>query len=127
MAFGYHLVLDGYNCNKDRLSDKERIVNFINKLVISLGMTKLSPIEVYFTTGNDKKDPGGYSAFVVIMESHIALHTFIGTGFITADVYTCADSLPAEQIIKAFQDEFGFTEYDHNSFKRGVSYPHFSL
>ena len=54
----------------------------------------IEPIVVEVGQLSDK-DPGGLSGYVLIAESHISIHTFPLRGFVSADVYTCQNSLDA--------------------------------
>jgi len=50
-----------------------------------------------------KKDPGGWSGFVIIAESHISIHTFPARRFVSIDVYTCKNGLKKDFIIFYYQ------------------------
>lgn len=76
MHFGEHATIDGYGGDYEKLDNKDLVLNCLNDLPTKLDMEKLSKPEVYHAPGNDKKDPGGWSGFVVIAESHISIHTF---------------------------------------------------
>lgn len=50
----------------------------LNNLPALIGMTILTPPFVVHANSNEQeggKDPGGYSGFVMIKESHISVHT----------------------------------------------------
>ncbi|MDB5259274.1 MAG: S-adenosylmethionine decarboxylase proenzyme [Candidatus Taylorbacteria bacterium] len=123
MHFGEHLTIDGYEGNKDKLNDKELVFSCVNDLPGVLGMKKLSTPEIYFAPGNDLKDPGGWSGFVVIEESHISIHTFPARGFVSADVYTCQNGLDTEKILAYFKSKFDLKDIEFNFIKRGLRYP----
>ena len=123
MNFGEHLTIDGYNGNKNLLNDKELVLSCLNDLPEELGMKKLAQPEVYFAPGNNKKDPGGWSGFVVIEESHISVHTFPGRGFVSADVYTCKNGMDVGLIEKYFKKKFALGDIETNFIKRGTRYP----
>ncbi len=127
MHFGEHLTIDGYMGSEERLNDKDLVEKVLNDLPTLLGMKKLSSPEIYFAKGNDKKDPGGWSGFVVIEESHISIHTFPQRGFLSADVYTCQNGLDVDLIIKYFSDNFELQETEHNFIKRGTKYPSLNI
>nr|WP_315465849.1 S-adenosylmethionine decarboxylase [uncultured Rhodoferax sp.] len=74
--FGEHITIDGYLGDRHLLNVRENVKASIDELPNELGMKKLSSPEVYFAKGNDVKDPGVWSGFVVIEESHISVHTF---------------------------------------------------
>src|SRR3990167_4879987 len=74
--FGLHLTIDGYGCREKTLSNMEYVFEVLNDLPVFLRMHKLITPYVVAAPANDKKDPGGYSGFVMIQESHISIHTF---------------------------------------------------
>ena len=121
--FGEHMTIDGYFGDSDLLNDKENVRTAIDNLPDKLGMKKLSQTEVYFAKGNNIKDPGGWSAFVVIEESHISVHTFPSIGFVSIDVYTCRNGLDQWRIVDYFQQRFGLKEVEVNFIKRGLKFP----
>lgn len=121
--FGEHLTIDGYFGNSVLLNDSEIVRAAIDELPGELGMKKLSTPEVYFAKGNDIKDPGGWSGFVVIEESHISVHTFPAARFISIDVYTCRNGLDQRQIIEYFERRFDLKEVEVNFIKRGLKFP----
>ncbi len=125
--FGEHFILDGYLGDKNKLNDQLRVLNFLNSLVEMLGMKKLAEPKVLFAEGNDKKDPGGWSGFVVILESHISIHTFPERGFVSIDVYSCKNGMDIAVIEKHIVDTFGLKDTETNFVKRGTRYPAFNI
>ncbi len=123
MHFGEHLMIDGYGGNPKILDDSNAVKDFLNFLVERLEMKKLSEPKVFFAQGNGKKDPGGWSGFVVIMESHISIHTFPLRGFVSADIYTCKNGLDKENVIKLFKEKFQLADAETNFVFRGSRYP----
>lgn len=121
--FGEHLTLDGYAGNPEKLNDKNLVLSCLKDLPGKLDMHILAGPEVYFAPGNDKKDPGGWSGFVVIAESHISIHTFPGRGFVSIDVYTCKNGLATDHIVQYFVDQFELKDTEVNHIKRGIKYP----
>ncbi|NTW13594.1 MAG: S-adenosylmethionine decarboxylase proenzyme [Candidatus Moranbacteria bacterium] len=121
--FGEHLMLDGYGGDSKKLSDRELVLSILNDLPGRLGMTKLSDPEVYFAPGNNGKDPGGWSGFVVIAESHISIHTFPARGFLSVDAYTCRNGMDCGFITAYFKERFGLGDVEEHFVKRGKRYP----
>jgi S-adenosylmethionine decarboxylase len=121
--FGEHLMIDGYGGSFDKLNDKEAVLRCLNELPEDLGMTKLAPPVVYEAAGNGHKDPGGWSGFVVIAESHISIHTFPARGFVSIDVYTCKNGLDNRYTQKYFSDAFDLQDIEVNYVERGKKYP----
>jgi S-adenosylmethionine decarboxylase len=123
MHFGEHITVDGYGGDFKKLDDRNLVFRCLDELPGLLGMGKLSKPEVYFAKGNDIKDPGGWSGFVVIVESHISIHTFPGRGFLSADVYTCKNGMDTQLIIDYLIKQFGLKDIEQNFIKRGTRYP----
>ncbi|MGB3072835.1 MAG: adenosylmethionine decarboxylase [Candidatus Moraniibacteriota bacterium] len=121
--FGEHLMIDGYGGTFEKLNDRDVVFRCLNELPEDLGMTKLMPPVVYEAPGNGGKDPGGWSGFVVIAESHISIHTFPARGFVSIDVYTCKNDLDNRYTVKYFKGAFGLQDTEENFIKRGHRYP----
>jgi len=105
--FGTHLTLDGYGADSSRLGDMHLVFK--------------SPYVVYYP-GNNKKDSGGYSGFVMIAESHISVHTFPKNRFVSIDVYTCQGDLDVAKAIAYFRKIFGIREVEKHVIKRGFKF-----
>lgn len=120
--FGEHLMIDGYGGNYDKLNDREIVLDCLNSLPEELGMSKLAAPVVFEAPDNGKKDPGGWSGFVVIAESHISIHTFPARGFVSIDVYTCKNGLDNRYTEKYFSDRFGLQSVETNFVERGKQY-----
>ncbi|MEX0917546.1 MAG: S-adenosylmethionine decarboxylase [Candidatus Paceibacterota bacterium] len=125
--FGEHVTIDGYAGNEKFLNDKTYVLACLNELPERLGMSKLSQPEIYFAEGNDAKDPGGWSGFVVIAESHISVHTFPARRFISADVYTCKNGMDTALIERYFREKFELQDIEVQFLKRGTRYPSHNL
>lgn len=121
--FGLHLTIDGYGGSRKKLDDKKLIFQCINELPGILRMKKLSTPQVFFAPDNDINDPGGWSGFVVIAESHISVHTFPRRGFVSIDVYTCKNELDCDFVIDYFKKKFALKEVETHFIKRGTKYP----
>jgi len=125
IKFGNHLIFDGYNCDYRRLDNETYIIKVLNNLVRIAKMKKISDPVIVKADGNETlggKDPGGYSAFVLIQESHISIHTFTRRKFLTVDVYTCKE-FEAQPVIEYLRDAFKVKDSDILKIDRGLKYP----
>ena len=127
MHFGEHLTIDGYGGDKDKLNDKGLVMQCLQELPEKLGMGILMGPQIVLAPGNNKKDPGGWTGFVIIAESHISIHTFPLRGFVSIDVYTCKNGLDIDFISNYFSQAFGLKDVEKNFIKRGTSYPEKNL
>jgi len=121
--FGSHLTIDGYGGNESKLNDKDLVMKCLEELPSLLGMRTIFGPEVCFAPENDIKDPGGWSGFVMIAESHISCHTFPKRGFVSIDVYTCANQLDQKFVIDYFIKLFELKDTEVNYLVRGTKYP----
>lgn len=120
--FGLHITVDAYGCDSKVLNSNAKSVQFLNALVRQLQMKKLIEPVVVQAAANDKKDPGGYSGFVIIQESHISIHTFPKRKFISIDLYSCTDfnTRDAQAFVKKY---YGAKSLEVNIVVRGKRYP----
>ncbi len=121
--FGEHLMIDGYGGDQNLLNDSKLVLNALEELPTILEMNILEAPRVSPAPGNDKKDPGGWSGFVIIAESHISIHTFPKRGFVSIDIYTCRNGLDTKKVEDYFTKKFDLKELETNFVKRGTRYP----
>lgn len=126
-GFGVHLTLDGYGGAQYLLADRDHVLACLSELPERLGMHKLAEPFLVELDHHSDKDPGGVSGFVLIAESHISIHTFPLRGFVSADVYTCQNSLDTDRIRAYFEDRFGLQDVEINLIRRGTRYPKFNI
>ena len=90
--FGPHLTLDLYQCNKQKISNAQFISVILREMPEFIGMHCISEPQVTEYHGREGSfDRGGISAFVLLAESHISIHTFPFDGFATVDIFSCKD------------------------------------
>jgi S-adenosylmethionine decarboxylase len=126
-GFGVHLTLDGYGGAQHLLADADRVQACLSELPERLGMHKLAEPMLVELDHHSDKDPGGVSGFVIIAESHISIHTFPLRGFVSADVYTCQNTLDTEQICQYFAEAFDLQDLEINLVRRGTRYPQHNI
>lgn len=121
--FGEHLCLDGYQGDENLLNNKDLVLGSLKELPEVLGMKLLSEPQIIQAPDNGIKDPGGWSAFVIIAESHISIHTFPKRGFISIDVYSCKNGMDVEYIKNYFISRFKLENIESHLVERGTKYP----
>lgn len=120
--FGYHLMVDAYNCDEKALSDLNTLYSFLDSLPGMLDMKAMIKPILAFTPGNDHHDPGGWSGFTIIQESHISVHTFIKRRFVTIDAYSCK-TFDMEKAINYIKEIFKTDDLEVYKETRGKKYP----
>ncbi|MFA4819350.1 MAG: adenosylmethionine decarboxylase [Candidatus Aenigmatarchaeota archaeon] len=127
VGFGPHLTLDMYGCDKQRLLDDKFIYNLLDKLPEKIGMHKIfQPVVNKFTSNplgkKDSFDRGGVSAFVLIAESHITIHTFAAQRFASIDIFSCKE-FDVEKAEKYLMRAFSAKKAEKNLLLRGKEFP----
>lgn len=121
--FGEHITIDGYGGDPKRL-DSEKVLSFcLKNLPGLLRMKVIAAPQVRKIKGNGKKDPGGWSGIVMIMESHISIHTFPKRKFVSIDVYSCTNGLNQKEIVNYFKKAYKLKSTEVNFIMRGKRYP----
>ena len=117
-----HVTIDGFGGNPAQLSSVELVRNLLDRYPDEIGMTKISEPHCFEYHG-DKADDWGVSGFVLIAESHIAVHTFPEHGQVWVDIFSCKgfDEIPA---IDRIVDAFSLTNTRVHKLERGLEYPH---
>ena len=91
MAWGYHLVLDCYDADKEMIKSKTNIEAFALTLVKKIDMVAYGkPQVVHFGEGNKL----GYTLVQLIETSNITAHFSEDTGNFYLDVFSCKEFDP---------------------------------
>jgi S-adenosylmethionine decarboxylase len=121
--FGPHLTLDLYGCNEKKLVDEKFIQAILEELPDLIDMHKISQPNIILHPGNPNSfDKGGISAFILIAESHISIHTFRGYGFVSADIFSCKN-FDTEKAEKYLVEKFEAKKVEKNFLTRGKEFP----
>ncbi len=125
IKFGEHIIFDAYGCNYETLNSKKVCLEVMENLVKLAKMKKLMEPYVLEASGNmtlGGKDPGGFSGFVIIQESHVSIHTFAKRGFVTIYLYSCKP-FEHEEIAEYLVKRYNPKNYDVFKMDRGLKYP----
>lgn len=125
VKFGEHMIFDAYNCKFERLMDMQLCYDVLENLVKLAAMRKITEPYLIKAEGNETlggKDPGGFSGFVIIQESHVSIHTFARRGFVTIDLYSCK-SFKSEGIVEYLKKTFETDDVSVIKMERGLKYP----
>ncbi|MFZ3043535.1 MAG: S-adenosylmethionine decarboxylase [Minisyncoccia bacterium] len=125
--FGEHITIDGYGGSSERLDSEEAVYSAIIEICDALRMRPLMKPVILSAPDNHIKDPGGWSGFVIIAESHISIHTFPKRRFVSADVYTCQNGMDKEFVTDFFKQKFQLEDVETHFIKRGTKYPAHNL
>lgn len=125
MAFGYHLMLDLYECDKNAVGSIHECYAFLDKLPEIIHTSKQAPPYIFYTDEKQYPDKAGLSGWVPLVESGISIHTLTPTNFVSIDIYTC-HHLDKPLIEKIKEYTFGIflpRETEERFLIRGERYP----
>jgi S-adenosylmethionine decarboxylase len=120
-GFGTHLMMDGYNCDRQRLEDISLIYNFLSEYPAHIEMTKIMPPYVFRYEAKNPED-WGISGFVLIAESHISIHTFPDKNYLSLDIFSCK-KFDSDHAISYVKNLFVVQKSEVKLLDRGVEFP----
>ncbi len=86
VAAGHAWVVDALRCEPGRLKSEEALSAVFDALVADLALKPLAAPVWHRFPG-----PGGLTGFLLLSESHLAVHTFPERGFAAFDLYCCKE------------------------------------
>ena len=89
---GKHLLADLYGIDPARLDAPALLARCLEDAARRCGMTALAAPVVH------RFDGGGITGFILLAESHIALHTYPELGYVALDVFSCGKVEPVEAL-----------------------------
>ena len=122
--FGEHLMIDIYEIRDKFLNNRKILKDLFNSIIHKTSMHPLSEIAILDVEEeeNSQKDFWWLSAFQIIKESHISIHTFVGIWFASMDIYTCKKIKDIDVILKIIKDIFNTEKIEVNFIKRWINY-----
>ena len=100
MHKGKHLLIDCSNVAREICLDDKLVLNAMARAAERAGATVVSQIRYKF--GQDS--PPGFTAVVMLDESHCSAHTYADLGLIAMDVFTCGNTEPRE-VLRYIREE----------------------
>jgi len=97
---GKHLLIDCSNVAREICLDDRLVLNAMARAAERAGATVVSQIRYKF--GQDS--PPGFTAVVMLDESHCSAHTYADLGLIAMDVFTCGTTEPRD-VLRYIREE----------------------
>ena len=113
-----HVIIDGYGGDPEQLADENAVRVLLEQYPDLMGMTRITQPAVLRYKGTSPED-WGVSGFVMIAESHIAVHTFPERALIWADIFSCKDFEPA-LVLEDLKQRFSLREMDVKMLERNL-------
>ncbi len=121
----YHLLLDLYGCDTERLADEAHLRAVLSALLEQLHVPPVSPVFLaYIDQVHDPKD-AGHSGFVVSGGSHGSLHAWPGYGMLNADAFSC-ETFDADAVASWLVEQFRAADREQRVIERALRSPRLS-
>jgi len=105
-VIGKHVYGNLYGCDPALLNDEERLVQ-IAKNAVKVSNAKLWEVKSWKFGGRK----GGVSVIALVLESHIAIHTWNEYNYATVDVFTCGSHTDPEKAFDYILSELKPKDY----------------
>lgn len=89
---GKHLLIDCRNVSRDVCLNDARMLDAMARGAKKAGANVISQVRYHF----GHNSPPGFTAVVVLDESHCSAHCYADLGMIALDVFTCGQTDPAD-------------------------------
>lgn len=90
MAQGHHLLIDCRNVPRETCLDDGGMLAAMARAATRAGATVISQVRYRFGASS----PPGFTAVVLLDESHCSAHTYADAGMIALDLFTCGSTDP---------------------------------
>jgi len=87
---GKHLLIDCHNVAREVCLDDKLVLRAMARGAERAGATVISQVRYHF----GHNSPPGFTAVVLLDESHCSAHTYADDGLIALDVFTCGSTDP---------------------------------
>ncbi len=106
-SLGQHILAEFYECDAERLNDVTFLEKTFNEAADLANATIVKSVFHPFS-------PVGVTGVVVIMESHISIHTWPEFGYAAVDFFTCSDKMQYQKaydyLVEKLQSKKNFAQ-----------------
>lgn len=110
---GRHLLAEFYDCNSNILNNIQLIEDSMCEAAEACGATIVQKDFHMFS-------PYGVSGVVIIMESHLAIHTWPEYGYAAVDLFTCGENCDPLIAYEYLKEKFHAKSAFYSELKRGL-------
>ena len=107
MHKGKHLLIDCRDVARETCLDDRLVLQVMARAAEKAGATVVSQVRYRF--GEDS--PPGFTAVVLLDESHCSAHSYADLGLIAMDVFTCGNTDPRD-VFEYIRQDLGFTDVE---------------
>ncbi len=112
-------MVDCYDADPGRLHDINRIYRFLDTLPVLIGMEKIGPPQLAVF---DDPALAGITGIVMIVTSHISIHTYSNKDCFFLDVFSCKP-FPVDVVLRHAEEYFRMQRFEKYEVERGREFP----
>lgn len=120
LKLGEHYICDLSNCDREILMDPDQAYKKFATAVRSAGLTVVDE-------GLFKFSPHGFTAFLLLAESHASLHAWPEYGYCAIDLFTCAIGKDLLPLITEIKEALGADDFVVKKLDREAEVERFGL
>lgn len=113
MYRGKHLLIDCRNVSYNLCLDDKAVLRAMARSAEKAGATVISQVRYHF----EHNSPPGFTAMVLLDESHCSAHSYADLGLIALDVFTCGETDPY-MVLQYMQEELDLGDVSVREFGR---------
>ena len=113
MNRGSHLIADCRNVSRDVCLDDRSMLKVLAAACEKAGATVISQVRYRFGDNS----PPGFTAVVVLDESHCTAHSYADDGALALDIFTCGTT-PPTRILEFIREELDLGEVQTRTIQR---------
>ena len=110
---GRHILLDLYDCNKEKLNDLVFLEKQLKKTVEIAEATLVNTLFHQFS-------PHGVTGIALIEESHLSIHTWPEHNYAAIDLFTCSETMKTEEAVDFLVQQLESKRQETRDVKRGL-------
>lgn len=114
LALGRHLLIELHDCSWSALDDVDLIRDTLVEAANRLSSTVLD-------VATHKFQPVGVTAFVMIAESHLSIHTWPEHGYAAVDIFTCSPAMQPADVVGFISARLGAGHTETVEVNRGIT------
>lgn len=109
-----HIIADFQGCNLENLKKAETGERILKEVISEAGMTATGICSWQF-------EPEGYTAAVLLMESHATLHSWPEHAAVQIDIFSCGDPNKTKKAYTLLKEIFSPSDISEKFLKRSLS------
>ncbi|HPC31274.1 MAG TPA: adenosylmethionine decarboxylase [Candidatus Paceibacterota bacterium] len=119
MQYGKHLLVEVKTKNPKGLTNQNFIKGVLKKIILAVKLKAVLPLIVYKFPQKDKNTASGLTAFSIVAESHLSIHTWPENNYFAFDLFSCKD-FKEKEVLKIIRESFLIEKIHYQVINRGL-------